>query len=272
LLRFFFIALLFANTAFLPIAIAQEKFIIVASTTSTQDSGLFKHLLPIFKAKTGIEVRVVAQGTGQAFATAQKGDVDVVFVHDKPAELRFISEGFGAARRDVMYNDFVVVGPKLDAAQVASKKDVIDAFKAIALKQASFISRGDKSGTHAAELRFWNQANIDPTQHKSGWYKETGSGMGATLNIASAMNAYTFVDRGTWLSFKNRGELKILLQGDAKLSNQYGIMLVNPQKHPHVKAELGQQFIDWVTSLEGQNAIASYKIDGRSLFFPNFKK
>ncbi len=268
----FFFILISTNIAMLPLAYAQDKFIIVASTTSTQDSGLFKHLLPIFKAKTGIDVRVVAQGTGQALATAQKGDADVVFVHDKAAELKFVFDGFGVTRFDVMYNDFVVIGPKQDEANLAGKKDVIEGFKAIASKQASFVSRGDKSGTHAAELRYWKEANIDPAQYKSSWYKETGSGMGASLNIASAMNAYTFVDRGTWLSFKNRGDLKILLEGDTKLFNQYGIMLVNPQKHPHVKAELGQQFIDWVTSLEGQNAIANYKIEGQSLFFPNFKK
>jgi tungstate transport system substrate-binding protein len=266
MLKTLFFILISTNVAMLPLAFAQDKFIIVASTTSTQDSGLFKHLLPIFKAKTGIDVR------GQALATAQKGDADVVFVHDKAAELKFVSDGFGVTRLDVMYNDFVVIGPKSDEANLIGKKDVIEGFKAIASRPASFVSRGDKSGTHAAELRYWKEANIDPVQYKSSWYKETGSGMGASLNIASAMNAYTFADRGTWLSFKNRGDLKIVLEGDTKLFNQYGIMLVNSAKHPHVKARLGQQFIDWVTSAEGQNAIASYKIEGQSLFFPNFKK
>ncbi len=266
------VALLSVNIFGANIATAQDKFIIVASTTSTQDSGLFKHILPIFKTKTGIDVRVVAQGTGQALLTAQKGDVDVVFVHDKAAELKFIADGFGVARRDVMYNDFVIIGPKVDEAKVAEKKDATEAFKVIANRQASFVSRGDKSGTHSAELRYWALANIDAAQRKSSWYKETGSGMGPTLNIASAMNAYTFADRGTWLSFKNRGDLKILIEGDPKLFNQYGVMLVNPQKHPHVKAELGQQFIDWMTSDQGQKAISDYKIDGQAVFFPNYKK
>jgi tungstate transport system substrate-binding protein len=253
-------------------ALAQDKFIIVASTTSTQDSGLFKHLLPIFKTKTGIDVRVVAQGTGQALATAQRGDADVVFVHDKVAELKFVADGFGVDRRDVMYNDFILLGPKADGANISGKKDVLEAFKAIAKNQSVFISRGDKSGTHKAELRYWNEANIDLTRGKGSWYREAGSGMGPTLNMANALNAYTFSDRATWLSFKNRGDLKILVEGDAKLLNQYGIILVNPQKHPHVKKEYGQQFMDWITSTEGQNTIANYKLEGQSLFFPNFKK
>jgi tungstate transport system substrate-binding protein len=261
-----------ASVSFNRSANAVEKFIILASTTSTQDSGLFNHILPIFKSKTGIQVRVVAQGSGQALLHAQKGDADVVLVHDKAAELKFVADGFGVARHDVMYNDFVLIGPKVDTANVATKKDVIEAFRAIAVRQASFVSRGDKSGTHSAELRYWAQANIAPEQYKSNWYKETGSGMGPTLNIASGMNAYTFADRGTWLSFKNRGDLKILFDGDPKLFNQYGVMLVNPKKHPHVKKELGQQFIEWITSDQGQNAIASYKIDGQALFFPNYKK
>jgi tungstate transport system substrate-binding protein len=248
---------------------AQEKFIIVASTTSTEDSGLFKHLLPIFKAKTGIEVRVVAQGTGQALASARKGDADVVFVHDRVAEQKFVEEGFGLDRREVMYNDFVVVGPKSDPAKIAQSKDVLEALKKIATSAAPFVSRGDKSGTHAAELRYWTQATVDPLQGKGSWYRETGSGMGPTLNTASAMNAYAFTDRGTWLSFKNRGELAILVEGDQRLFNQYGVMLVNPAKHAHVKAALGQAFIDWITSNEGQAAIASYKIEGQQLFFPN---
>jgi tungstate transport system substrate-binding protein len=251
-------------------AFAQEKFIVVASTTSTEDSGLFKYLLPLFKAKTGIDVRVVAQGTGQALATARKGDADVVFVHDKVAEQKFMEEGFGVDRREVMYNDFVIVGPKADPAKVSGSKDVVESLKKIAASQSPFTSRGDKSGTHAAELRYWKQADIDPQTGKGAWYRETGSGMGPTLNTASAMNAYTFTDRGTWLSFKNRGDLGIVVEGDKKLFNQYGIMLVNPAKHPHVKKEMGQAFIDWVTSPEGQSAIAAYKIDGQALFFPNY--
>ena len=249
---------------------AQDKFIIVASTTSTEDSGLFKHLLPIFKANTGIEVRVVAQGTGQALASARRGDADVVFVHDRVAEQKFADEGFGVGRREVMYNDFVVIGPKSDPAKVAQSKDVLDALRKIAASASPFTSRGDKSGTHAAELRYWMQAQVDPLQGKGTWYRETGSGMGPTLNTASAMNAYAFTDRGTWLSFKNRGELNLLVEGDQRLFNQYGVMLVNPAKHAHVKAALGQAFIDWITSSEGQAAIASYKIEGQQLFFPNF--
>ncbi|MBL8516270.1 MAG: extracellular solute-binding protein [Betaproteobacteria bacterium] len=251
------------------VANSQEKFIIVASTTSTQDSGLFGHILPLFKAKTGIEVRVVAQGTGQALATAKKGDADVVFVHDKVAEAKFVEEGFGVDRREVMYNDFVIVGPKSDPAKSAGK-DVIVALRKIAEAKAPFTSRGDKSGTHAAELRYWTQAAIDPQTGKGTWYRETGSGMGPTLNTASAMNAYAFTDRGTWLSFKNRGELAILVEGDARLINQYGIMLVNPARHAHVKKALGRQFIEWVASAEGQAAIASYKVNGEQLFFPNY--
>ena len=256
-------------------ALAQDKFIVVASTTSTQDSGLFGHTLPLFKAKTGIDVRVVAQGAGQALATAKKGDADVVFVHDRVAEAKFVEEGFGIDRREVMYNDFVIVGPKADPAKVAGR-DVMAALKKIEAAKAPFTSRGDKSGTHAAELRYWRQAEIDPSVDKLAgkgtWYRETGSGMGPTLNTASAMNAYAFTDRGTWLSFKNRGELAILVEGDSKLFNQYGVMLVNPAKHPHVKKDLGMQFIDWITSPEGQAAIAAYKIEGQQLFFPNFGK
>ncbi len=250
---------------------AQDKFIVVASTTSTQDSGLFGHILPIFKAKTGIEVRVVAQGTGQALATARKGDADVVFVHDKVAEAKFVEEGFGIDRREVMYNDFVIVGPKADPAK-STGKDLIAALKKIEAVKAQFASRGDKSGTHAAELRYWKAADIDPQTGKGIWYRETGSGMGPTLNTASAMNAYAFTDRGTWLSFKNRGELTVLVEGDTKLFNQYGVMLVNPAKHAHVKKEMGMQFIDWITSTEGQAAIAAYKIEGQQLFFPNYTK
>ena len=251
-------------------AFAQDKFIVVASTTSTEDSGLFRYLLPLFKAKTGIEVRVVAQGTGQALATARKGDADVVLVHDKVAELKFAQEGFGLDRREVMYNDFVIVGPKADPAKISGSKEVIESLKRIAASQSPFASRGDKSGTHAAELRYWKQAEIDPQTGKGTWYRETGSGMGPTLNTASAMGAYAFTDRGTWLSFKNRGDLGIVVEGDTKLFNQYGIMLVNPARHAHVKKELGQMFIDWMTSTEGQAAIASYKIEGQQLFFPNY--
>jgi tungstate transport system substrate-binding protein len=250
-------------------AFAQDKFIVVASTTSTQDSGLFGHILPLFKARTGIEVRVVAQGTGQALATASRGDADVVFVHDKVAEQKFVEEGFGVERREVMYNDFVIVGPKNDPAKLAGK-DVIGALKKIESAKAAFTSRGDKSGTHAAELRYWKQAEIDPQTGKGTWYREIGSGMGPTLNTASAMNAYAFTDRGTWLSFKNRGELAVLVEGDNKLFNQYGVMLVNPVKYAHVKKEMGMQFIDWITSPEGQAAIAAYKIEGQQLFFPNY--
>jgi tungstate transport system substrate-binding protein len=261
----------FALLALAAGAQAQEKFIVVASTTSTQDSGLFGHILPAFRAKTGIEVRVVAQGTGQALATARKGDADVVFVHDKVAEAKFVEEGFGIDHREVMYNDFIIVGPKDDPAKTAGK-DVIAAVKKIAEAKAPFASRGDKSGTHAAELRYWSQAGVDPQTGKGTWYRETGSGMGPTLNTASAMNAYAFTDRGTWLSFKNRGDLKILVEGDTKLFNQYGVMLVNPAKHAHVKKELGMQFIDWITSAEGQAAIAAYKVSDEQLFFPNYKK
>jgi tungstate transport system substrate-binding protein len=266
------LALVALAAAFPVAALAQEKFIVVASTTSTEDSGLFKHILPIFKGKTGIDVRVVAQGTGQALATARKGDADVVFVHDRVAELKFVEEGFGVDRREVMYNDFIIVGPKADPAKIAGSKDVIGSLKKIAASQSPFTSRGDKSGTHAAELRYWKQAEIDPQTGKGTWYRETGSGMGPTLNTASAMGAYAFTDRGTWLSFKNPGELVIVVEGDNKLFNQYGVMLVNPAKHPHVKKDLGMQFVDWVTSPEGQAAIAEYKVGGQQLFFPNYKK
>ncbi len=249
---------------------AQEKFIVVASTTSTEQSGLFSHILPIFTQKTGIAVRVVAQGTGQALKTGEKGDADVVFVHDAVAERKFVDAGWGVDRRLVMYNDFVIVGPKADPAKVAGGKDALAAYKKIAAAKAPFASRGDSSGTHAAELRLWKEAGIEP---KAGgdWYRETGSGMGPTLNTASAMNAYAYTDRGTWLNFKNRGELSIVVEGDTRLFNQYGVMLVNPAKHAHVKVEMAKAFINWLTSNEGQAAIASYKIDGEQLFFPNYK-
>jgi tungstate transport system substrate-binding protein len=252
---------------------AQDQFITLVSTTSTEDTGLFKHLLPRFRAKTGIEVRVVAQGTGQALASARRGDADVVLVHDRLAEQKFVDEGFGLDRREVMYNDFVLVGPKSDPAKVMSAMPegaLLGALEKIANNASRFVSRGDKSGTHAAELRYWSQAQIDPQRGKGRWYLETGSGMGPTLNTASAMNAYTLTDRGTWLSFKNRGELKIVFEGDRLLLNQYGVILVNPAKYPHVKTVLGQAFVDWISSSEGQAAIASYKIEGQSLFFPNF--
>jgi tungstate transport system substrate-binding protein len=249
-----------------PPAPAQD-FITVASTTSTEQSGLFKHLLPEARKATGIEVRVVAVGTGQALDMGRRGDADVVFVHDLAAEQKFLEEGWSVKRYPVMYNDFVIVGPKSDPAG-AKGRDVIAALKKIAAAQAPFTSRADKSGTDAAEKRYWQMAGIDP---KGGWYRETGSGMGPTLNTASGMNAYALADRGTWLSFKNRGELVILVEGDTKLFNQYGVMLVNPGKHPHVKKELGQKFIDWLISPAGQASIAAYKIDGEQLFFPNYK-
>ena len=248
---------------------AQEKSIVVASTTSTQDSGLFGHILPIFKAKTGIDVKVIAQGTGQALDTARRGDADVVFVHAKAAEEKFLSQGFGVKRYPVMYNDFVLIGPKSDPAGIKGTKDVVAALKALKQKDASFISRGDKSGTHQAEINLWKAAGIDIAADKGPWYKEIGQGMGAALNTASASNAYVLSDRGTWLSFKNRGDLVIVVEGDKRLFNQYGVMLVNPEKHPTVKEDLGQQFIDWLISAEGQKAIADYKINGEQLFYPN---
>ena len=248
---------------------AQEKSIVVASTTSTQDSGLFGHILPLFKAKTGIDVRVIAQGTGQALDTARRGDADVVFVHAKPQEEKFVADGYGVRRHDVMYNDFVLIGPKGDPAGVAGTKDIVAALTAIKAKQAPFVSRGDRSGTHQAELKLWRVAGVDIAKEKGPWYREIGQGMGAALNTASAMNAYVLADRGTWISFKNRGDLAIAVEGDRRLFNQYGIILVNPEKFPHVKKEDGQAFIDWIISPEGQKAIADYKIGGQQLFFPN---
>ena len=252
-------------------AFAQDRFIIVASTTSTEQSGLFKYLLPVFEKKTGIQVRVVALGTGQALDMARRGDADVVFVHDQAAEEKFVAESFGAKRFEVMYNDFVLVGPKGDLAKISGGKDILAAYKKIAEAKAPFTSRGDKSGTHAAELRLWKESGVDPQSGKGTWYRETGSGMGPTLNTASAMNAYAFTDRGTWLSFKNRGELAIVVEGDQRLFNQYGVMLVNPLKHTHVKKEFGQAFVDWLISPEGQKTIAGYKIGSDQLFFPNAK-
>ena len=257
-------ALCSASTAF-----GQDKSIVVSSTTSTQDSGLFGHILPLFKAKTGIDVKVVAQGTGQALDTGRRGDADVVFVHAKSSEEKFLSEGFSTKRFPVMYNDFILVGHKSDPAGIKGMTDITAALKAIKAKGAPFISRGDRSGTHAAELELWKAAGIDIGKDKGPWYKEIGQGMGAALNTASAANAYTLADRGTWLSFKNRGDLDILLAGDKRMFNQYGVMLVNPEKHPHVKKDLGQAFIDWLVSPDGQKAITDYKINGEQLFFPN---
>jgi tungstate transport system substrate-binding protein len=253
-------------------AYPQAKFITVSSTTSTEQSGLFKHLLPVFEKRTGIQVRVVAVGTGQALDIARRGDADVVFVHARPLEEKFLAEGHGVRRFDVMYNDFVLVGPKSDPGHVAGTKDVAAAFRKIKAAQAPFVSRGDKSGTHFAELELWKAAGVDIAKDKGPWYRETGQGMGPALNTAAGMNAYILSDRGTWLSFKNRAELGLAVQGDHRLFNQYGVMLVNPQKHPNVKREWGQAFVDWVISDEGQKTIAEYKIDGEQLFFPNARK
>jgi tungstate transport system substrate-binding protein len=255
-------------TAALPV-LAQDKFITLASTTSTEQSGLFKHILPIFEKKTGIQVRVVALGTGQALDLARRGDADVVFVHAKAAEEKFIAEGHGVKRTPVMYNDFVLIGPKSDPAKVAGGKDITEALKRIDAAKAPFVSRGDKSGTHMAELALWKASGIDIDATKGPWYRDTGQGMGPALNTASSMNGYILTDRGTWLAFKNRGELGIVVEGDKRLFNQYGVILVNPDKHPSVKKDLGQQFIDWIVSAEGQDAIAGYKIGGEQLFFPN---
>jgi tungstate transport system substrate-binding protein len=252
-------------------AVAQDRSIVVASTTSTQDSGLFGYLLPIFKAKTGIEVKVIAQGTGQALDTARRGDADVVFVHAKAQEEKFLAEGFGVKRFDVMYNDFVLIGPKSDPAGVRGK-DIETALKTIQAKHAPFVSRGDRSGTHSAELALWKQAGIDIAASKGPWYREIGQGMGAALNTAGAMNGYVLSDRGTWISFKNRGDLEITVEGDKRLFNQYGVMLVNPEKYPSVKREPGQAFVDWLISPEGQQAIAGYKIGDQQLFFPDAEK
>lgn len=251
---------------------AQQPFITVASTTSTEQSGLFKHLLPVFEAKTGIQVHVVAVGTGQALDIGRRGDADVVLVHARPLEEKFLAEGQGVKRFDVMYNDFVLVGPKPDPARVAGTRDVVAALQKIKAAQAPFVSRGDRSGTHFAELELWKLAGIDIAKDKGPWYRDTGSGMGPALNTAAGMNAYILSDRGTWLSFKNRAELAIAVEGDQRLFNQYGVMLVNPAKHPQVKKEMGRTFVDWVISPEGQKAIADYKIGGEQLFFPNAKK
>jgi tungstate transport system substrate-binding protein len=257
-----------ATASICSVAYAQEKSIVVASTTSTQDSGLFGYLLPIVKEKTGIVVKVLAQGTGQALDTARRGDADVVFVHAKSAEERFLAEGFGVKRYPVMYNDFILIGPKHDPAGVKGK-DILTALQTIKARGVPFISRGDRSGTNIAELALWKEASIDIANDKGPWYKEIGQGMGAALNMASASNAYVLSDRGTWLAFQNRGDLAIVVEGDKRLFNQYGVMLVNPAKYPSVKKDLGQQFIDWLVSPEGQNVIADYKINGQQLFYPN---
>jgi tungstate transport system substrate-binding protein len=269
-MRLFRLALAF--TALLAVAapaMAQDKSITVASTTSTQNSGLFKYLLPKFKEATGIDVKVIAVGTGQALDIGRRGDADVVFVHAKPLEEKFVAEGNGGPRYEVMYNDFVIIGPKSDPAKIAGTKDAVAAFKKIAAAKAPFASRGDRSGTYNKEKQLWKEAGIDPESGKGSWYRSLGQGMGATLNTASGMNAYTLSDRGTWISFKNRGDLEIVTQGDKRLFNQYGVMLVNPKKHPNVKKELGQLFINWLISPEGQKVIAAYKIGDQQLFFPN---
>lgn len=252
-----------------PHAFAQDRFITVSSTTSTEQSGLFGFLLPKFTEKTGIDVKVIAVGTGQALDIGRRGDADVVFVHDKVAEEKFIDEGFALKRQDVMYNDFVIIGPKSDPAKIAGSKDVTAALKTIADTKSPFISRGDKSGTNAAELRYWKTAGVDVESGKGNWYREIGQGMGPTLNMASSTNAYTLSDRGTWLSFKNRGDLAIVVEGDKRLFNQYGVMLVNPEKFPNVKVKDGQAFVDWLVSKDGQQTIADYKIGGQQLFFPD---
>jgi len=251
-----------------PVA-GQDRYITVASTTSTENSGLFDQLLPRFSEKTGIEVRVVAVGTGQSIRLAEKGDADVLFVHHTPSEKEFVEAGYGVERHDVMYNDFVIVGPASDPAGIKGMDDVTKALTAIKEAGEPFASRGDDSGTHKKELGLWSAAGLDASSFDAAWYRETGSGMGATLNTASGMNAYAMTDRATWLNFGNKGELKILVEGDERLFNQYGIILVSPERHPHVKAELGQTFIDWVLSDEGQQVIGEYQIMGQQAFFPN---
>ncbi len=250
-------------------ALAQERSITMASTTSTEQSGLFGHILPAFRAATGISVRVVALGTGQALDVGRRGDADVVFVHDRPAEERFVAEGFGGPRRHVMFNDFVVIGPEEDPARVLGLRDTAEALRRIAASRGPFISRGDRSGTHAAELRLWQQAGLDPVSGRGAWYREIGQGMGPALNTAAAQGAYILSDRGTWLAFRNRGGMRIVVEGDTRLFNQYGVMLVNPARHPHVKSADAQRFIDWIVSAPGQEAIAGYRINGEQLFFPN---
>lgn len=251
------------------IAAAEGRAITLASTTSTEQSGLFAHILPIFTRQSGIAVRVVALGTGQALDVARRGDADVVLVHDRIAEERFVADGFSPARRHVMFNDFVIVGPTADPARIAGLRDTSEALRRIAAARAPFISRGDRSGTHAAELRLWQRAGLDPVQGRGQWYREIGQGMGPALNTAAAQDAYLLADRGTWLAFRNRQALRILVEGDAQLFNQYGVMLVDPRRHPHVRAADGQRFADWIVSPAGQAAIAGYRIGGEQLFFPN---
>ncbi|WP_408906402.1 substrate-binding domain-containing protein [Roseomonas sp. AR75] len=253
-------------------ATAQDRSITVASTTSTEQSGLFGHILPIFTRETGIQVRVVALGTGQALDVGRRGDADVVFVHDRAAEQRFVQEGHGLERKHVMFNDFVIVGPASDPAGIAGTRDTAEALRRIAAAKAPFVSRGDRSGTHAAELRLWQQAGVDPATGRGQWYREVGQGMGPALNTAAAQNAYILADRGTWLSFRNRQDLKVVVEGDPRLFNQYGVMLVNPQRHAHVKQADAQRFVDWLVSPAGQEAIAGYKINGQQLFFPNARQ
>jgi tungstate transport system substrate-binding protein len=252
-----------------PTAATQDSSIVVASTTSTQDSGLFDYLLPIIKQKTGVTVKVIAQGTGQALDTGRRGDADVVFVHSKPAEIEFVAQGESLKRYPVMYNDFVLIGPKEDRAGIRGGKDIVQAFKAIKNKSAPFISRGDRSGTHLAELKLWSDAGIDIEKDRGPWYKSIGQGMGAALNVAAASGAYVLADRATWIHFNNKADLQIDVEGDTRLFNQYGVMLVNPAKHPQVKKELGQRFIDYLISPEGQSDIAAYKVNGQQLFYPN---
>ena len=270
LLRAGLAALLLTATLASP-GTAQERSVRMLSTTSTENSGLLSYLLPIFESKTGIRVHVVAVGTGQALRGARNGDADVLMVHDKASELKFIADGHGIERREVMYNDFVIVGPRDDPAKIGGNKDIVGALQMIKKSGAVFVSRGDDSGTHKAERRLWRAAGIEPGGRSDPWYREAGSGMGATLNIAAGMNAYTLTDRGTWLSFRNRRDLEILVEGDPPLFNQYGIMLVNPAKHPHVKAKEARQLIDWITSPEGQRAIGKFTVEGRVLFIPNFR-
>jgi tungstate transport system substrate-binding protein len=251
---------------------AQDRFITVASTTSTEQSGLFGFLLPVFEKESGIKVRVVALGTGQALDLARRGDADVVFVHAKAAEEKFVAEGHGVKRFPVMYNDFVLIGPKGDPARIGGGKDIVEALKKVRSAQAPFVSRGDRSGTHMAELDLWKASGIDLEQARGSWYRDTGQGMGPALNTAASMNAYVLADRATWLAFRNRGDLAILVEGDRRLYNQYGVILVNPDRHPTVKRDLGQKFVDWLISPTGQKAIAGYRINGEQLFFPNARQ
>jgi tungstate transport system substrate-binding protein len=264
-----FIAAALLSTVVIHSAQAENPFIIVQSTTSTQNSGLFDDLLPKFTAKTGIDVRVVAVGTGQAIRNAANGDGDVLFVHSKPSEEKFVADGLGVSRADVMYNDFVIVGPANDPAGVAGTNNVAKALTKIASSKSIFASRGDDSGTHKAELRLWKASGIDPSEDSGTWYRETGSGMGATLNTGTGMGAYVMTDRATWIAFGNKGKHQIVVEGDPNMFNQYGVILVNPKAHPHVRADMAQRFIDWLLSYEGQAAIADYQVDGQQLFFPN---